>query len=631
MAVIRVNNVTKEFGARRVLENVSFEAGGNDKFGLIGINGSGKTTLLRIMLGMEQPTTGSVIRKDGIRIGYVPQYVEFHEDQTVMDFLMNEHRDIEANLRKHEQQLAATGNRVTEKLMRAYESAREEYDRIEGDHYETRALRMLTVFGLAEKQEQPVSDLSGGEQNILAITRALLVYPDVLVLDEPANHLDYLGIAWLEDFLRKYKGALLIVTHNRYLLDQVANGILDLSNGRIERYHGNYTDYQVQKLQARIRQEKEYESSRKKLEKLEAMVLRIRNIAQVYSDKSWGRRLRSRQSQLEKARSTAVERPAADPRKAAIRFDGEATHATIVLRLRNYTKAYGEQLLFDRIDLDITSGERIALVGPNGSGKTSLLRDIMEQGHWDNPVIRIGPSMQIGYCAQQQETLSPGNTIFQEIMISGAHSHQHAREVLARFLFYEDDLQKMVKNLSGGERNRLQLARVMLQKPNVLILDEPTNHLDIQTREAVEDALEEYKGTVLVVSHDRYFLEKLATRVLEVKDRRLYSYQGSYTAFWYTRGLERSQEHQQDEKKQKKKSKKKKLHKRKRPGNPWKIKELEKQIAQYENRVHAREQEAVDAFTRMENERGAELMQQTEELKQQLNAAYEEWLALQEQ
>ena len=387
--------------------------------------------------------------------------------------------------------------------------------------------------------------------------------------------------------------------------------------------------YRVQKFEAQIRQAKEHEAYQKKLDKLEAMVLRIRDIAQIYSDKSWGRRLRSRRTQLDKVKDSAVDGPEAGPRKAGIRFEGKTTHANIVLRLRDYTKAYGENRLLEGVDLDLTSGERVALVGPNGCGKTSLLRDIMEHGHWDNPAIRIGPSMHIGYCAQQQEMLQAENTIFEEIMTSGARSHQHAREILAQFLFFEDSLEKKVKNLSGGERNRLQLARVMLQKPNVLILDEPTNHLDILTREAVEEALDDYEGTLLVVSHDRYFLEKLVTRVLEVKDKGLCSYPGSYTEFWYAREAAAREAQTKQKPKQRAPKKKAAASQTKRSGNPWKLKELEAQIAELEDQMHRCEKEATEAFASLDNKKGTELMQQAEGHKQRLEEAYEEWLGMQ--
>ena len=634
MAVIRAQGITKEFGAQCVLDDISFEIGDNDKIGLIGVNGSGKTTLIRILLGIDPPTAGSIQRSSDIRIGYVPQYVTFQEDQTVMDYLMKEHRGVEEKLRTCEHQLAEAAPEDAEKRMRAYQRVRDEYDRIDGELYEAQAERMLAAFGLSDRMNRAVSVLSGGEQNILAITKALLARPDLLVLDEPANHLDYVGIAWLENFLKNFKGAVLIVSHNRYLLDQIVTTVFEVSQARLARYPGNYSDYRAQKLRRQIQQEKEYETYSRQLVNLEAMVLRIRNIAQAYSDKSWGRRLRSRQSQLDKLKSSGVDRPENDPSAATIRITGEQTHANIVLRLRNYRKQYGDRILLQDVDLDITSGERVALVGPNGSGKTSLLRDIMEHGHWDNPVIRIGPSMNIGYCAQQQEVLHPESTIFMEIMACGARSNQNAREVLARFLFFEDDLHKKVKNLSGGERNRLQLARLILQNPNVLILDEPTNHLDIQTREAVEAALDDYKGTLLVVSHDRYFLDKLADRVLEVTDRTLRDFQGSYSEFWYAREQRENESREQKEREKEReraarRQRQESQSTKSRGGNPWKLKKSEEMISTLEKRTHACEHEMADAFANGDHVRGTALMQELETRREELEKNYEEWLSMQ--
>ena len=344
------------------------------------------------------------------------------------------------------------------------------------------------------------------------------------------------GLAWLEEFLRDFRGAVLLVSHNRYLLDRVANSIVELENGRTRRYPGNYSKYR-QIRQERLRTEQaQYNAYQQRLAHLESLVRKFADIAQGHaSDQSWGKRLRARRSQLAREKEKGLAKPQLEQDVIKLRFGAAATTADIALRLRGYDRSFGELKLFDRVDWDIGGGECWALVGHNGCGKTTLLRDIVEKGRWEHPVIRIGPSLTIGYCAQQQEVLDGENTVFEELMGLAGGNCEKVLALLARFLFRDQEVHKQIKDLSGGERNRLQLARLMLLEPNFLILDEPTNHLDIPTREAVEAALSEFAGTILVVSHDRYFLDKVVNRIAEVADCGLHMYEGNFTAFWQSR------------------------------------------------------------------------------------------------
>jgi ATP-binding cassette subfamily F protein 3 len=317
-----------------------------------------------------------------------------------------------------------------------------------------------------------------------------------------------MGLAWLEEFLIKFKGAVLIVSHNRHTLDRVVEGILTLEDGRVTRYEGGYTAYRATRLRELIAQQADYGANQKRLAQVEALVKRLELTARARPSTVAGRRLRARRSQLAREKAQAVEKPTLSVSAITADFGGERTQANIVLQVRGYSKAFGDLSLFENVDFDITSGERVAIVGPNGSGKTTLLRDVVTNGEWENDVIRIGPSIRTGYAAQEQEVLEGDRTIIEELMESPPPSSETAAFALLRkFLFTRDDLRKRVSNLSGGERNRLQLARLTKLKPNFLILDEPTNHLDIPAREAVEDALAEYEGSILVVSHDRYFLD----------------------------------------------------------------------------------------------------------------------------
>jgi len=621
MQLASLQNVSKVYGAQTVLRDVSFRISSGQKLGLIGPNGSGKTTILRILLGIEEPNAGTAVLTKGVSVGYVPQYVEYNERETVLDCILSDYSRIDAELREKERRLAEASGKSLHKALRSYQRTRDAYDLIEGHDFPRRAEAVLDALGLGAKCTQFVGSLSGGEKNVLSMAKVLLGKPDLLVLDEPANHLDYLGIAWLEDFLIRFGGAALIVSHNRYLLDRVVDGILDLSDGNVTSYAGNYSAYKASKLRALIAQQSDYVANQKRLAQLEALVNKFADLARSHSDPKWGKRLRARRSQLEREKKQAVEKPTLGQSTMRPEFATEASRANIALQVRNYSKAFGDLRLFDNAELDIACGERVALIGPNGSGKTTLLRDIVEHGDWGNLALRVGPSINIGYCAQEQECLRSDGLVLDEITSAARITTRDALGVLARFLFDYDDVRKRVADLSGGERNRLQLARLMVTKPNLLILDEPTNHLDIPSREAVEEALADFEGTVLVVSHDRYFLDKVVNRVVEVRDRSLVSYPGNFTDFWYAR--QTSQPRTTGRIAKRRKGRQRPKPKR---GTPESVARLEQRIAEAEGRKLALEQRMTDAFSRRDHREGARAGKQLEQLKAQLDDLYDKWL-----
>ena len=622
MLLVSFQNVAKRYITETVLEDVSFQISTGQKLGLIGPNGSGKTTILRILLGQEPPSSGHAVLTKGVKVGYVPQYVEFDEDDTVLGCLLVENERLAVALREQEKRLAQASEEGLNKAFRAYEKARSDYELLDGDNYPQRAQAMLNALGLGEKEEQKIGSLSGGEKNVLSLTQALLAEPDLLILDEPANHLDYLGVAWLEDFLKRFKGAVLIVSHNRYLLDRAIDGILQLQSGRVTYYNGGYSTYRVARLRELLAQQADYTANQKRLAQLEDRVKIFERIARANSDPKWGKRLRAIRSQFEREKSQAVEEPTLGASAIRADFATETTRAKIAVQIRDYNKAFGDQKLFENADMDIDCGERVALVGANGSGKTTLLRDIVEHGAWESQVIRIGPSLTVGYCSQDQEVLRDDRTILEEIQSASPMSRRDAAHILGRFLFDWDNLQDRVKDLSGGERNRLQLARLMAMKPNFLILDEPTNHLDIQAREAVEEALEEFKGTLLVVSHDRYFLDKIAERVVEVRDRKLVSYPGNFTDFWYARqrsmpravGRVTTRRRHREQKKP-----------RKAPTES--LQALEQRITTAEEKRLVLERRITEAFERRDQREGRRAAKQLEHLKAQIDDLYEKWMA----
>ncbi len=622
MLVASFHNVSAHFGSQIVLDGVSFQIDDSEKLGLIGRNGSGKTTLLNILTGGVEPTSGSVVVPQSTTVGYVPQYIDAQDDVTVRDYLLADYNRVSDELRRAEQMLESANQAGTARALNTYQEALDAYDRMDGEQFVDEAGSTLASMGLEGKDDQQIGSLSGGEQNVLSLTRALLTKPDLLLLDEPGNHLDFLGMAWLEDFLLRFRGAVLVVSHNRYLLDRVAGGILELENGRVTRYEGNYSAYRAQRLRGLLSQQSDYIANQKRLDKLEALVKRFEQIARVNSDPAWGRRLRARRSQLEREKRQAVEKPEFDTSAIRTRFDTAPTRANIAVQVRGYTRGYGDELLFEDADMEVNGGETVALVGANGTGKSTLLRDIVENGAWDAEYIRVGPSMKVGYSAQQQETLDDSQTIVQQLREVAPMSNQAAYAFLSALLFDREDVDKLVGDLSGGERNRLQIARLMATKPNLLILDEPTNHMDIQSQEAVEEALEDFQGTLLVVSHDRYFLDKLAERVIEIRDRKMVSHPGGFSEFWQSRRPTDTRVVGR-------------VSRRRRRSEPDRVQrahdrqaraDLERRIQESEARKLELENEMAQAFANRQMRQGRRSQRQLERLSAELQDMYDRWV-----
>ncbi len=533
--MIDIQNVKKDYAGTTVLAGASARISRGEKVALIGGNGAGKTTLLRILMGEDDDWSGKIVRENGARVAFVPQFFpEF--DGTALEYVLEPFRETRDRLASLEEEMASADGKALDRALAEYGALRAEYDANGGDLAEERSLRYLSGAGLEKLARVKTQVLSGGERNALALTRALLSRPDLLVLDEPGNHLDAWGLSWLERCVRDYPGAVLIVSHNRYLLDRTVTRVLELESGKIESYTGNYSAYRMERLRKAVAGEMDWKADQKRIARLEEVVKRFETIARAHPDPKWGRRLRARRTQLEKTRERSAEKPRAPDAKAGISFAGERSRADIALKATEYTKTFGASPVLDAVSLTMAPGDRVALVGPNGSGKTTFLEAILREGTRDGSgPIAIGPSMRVSYCSQHGDALNPEETVLGACVASGAKTADEAWKALSPLLFSRESLERKIASLSGGETNRLQLALASISRANFLILDEPTNHLDIPSREAVEDALADFDGTVLVVSHDRYFLDRIATRVVEIDDGEFVEYDGNFSEFWYRR------------------------------------------------------------------------------------------------
>jgi ATP-binding cassette subfamily F protein 3 len=534
MSLIELRNLGKNWSGTVLFESLHCRVNAGDKIGLIGRNGTGKSTLVRIIAGEDEDYEGRVLRQRKARIAVVEQYLRIEGAETVSGFLLRPVLKLREGLRSLENEMASCGPDRMEAVLSSYQSVRDRYDELEGDSAEKRMERLLEQAGLNGKTGNPTAQLSGGEKNILALIRAMLSRPDLLILDEPGNHLDFWGLAWLEQFLSSLSCAVLMVSHNRYLLDRVAERMWELENGGLIELDGNYSHYRLEKLRKLVNRGQSYRTEQKKIQRLEELVKRFEVIASARPDPAWGKRLRARRSQLAKAKENAIEKPAEAGGAISLEFRHTRSKADIALDVIGYSKRFGELRLFEDAGLRISVGDRVALVGPNGCGKTTLLRDVVRSACWDSDVLRLGPSMRIGYCAQNQEVFNGGDSIESAFLKLGAANRREVLGAVSPFLFGMKDLAKQISELSGGEKNRLQIARALYLKANFLIMDEPTNHLDINAREAVESGLEDFDGTLLVVSHDRYFLDKCAERVVLVQDRDLLPYDGNFSEFWFS-------------------------------------------------------------------------------------------------
>ena len=525
MIILQANKIERSFAGEVLFDNISLQVDERDRIALVGKNGAGKSTLLKILVGEEEPTSGEINKKRDLSLSYLAQDSRFESSNTIYDEMLHVFDDLrktEKSLRQMELEMGEKTGADLDKLMLDYDRLSEEFRQAGGFTYEADIRAILYGFKFDESMWQmKIEELSGGQNTRLALAKMLLEKPNLLVLDEPTNHLDIETIAWLENYLVNYSGALLIVSHDRYFLDKVATITLDLTKHSLDRYVGNYSSFVEQKEQKLLTEAKNYEKQQKEIAALEDFV--NRNLVRASTTK----RAQSRRKQLEKMER--LDKPEAGTKSAHMTFHSDKASGNVVLTVEEAAVGYDDQILSEPINLDIRKMNAVAIVGPNGIGKSTLIKSIVGQIPFIKGEARFGANVEVGYYDQTQSKLTPHNSVLDELWNDFKLTPEvEIRNRLGAFLFSGDDVKKTVGMLSGGERARLLLAKLSMENNNFLILDEPTNHLDIDSKEVLENALIDFDGTLLFVSHDRYFINRVATQVLELSEEGSTLYLGDY-------------------------------------------------------------------------------------------------------
>ena len=537
MIVLSVQHISKAFGGNEVLKDVSLTVQQRERIGLVGINGCGKSTLLKILAGELQADQGTVSLSKQLKLGYLAQQSPLIEGQTVyqvMDSVFGPVREMEERLRDLEHQMAAAQDELTlKRLGESYARLNQRFEEEGGYDYRSRIQGVLKGLGFTEAmQQQDAGLLSGGERTRLFLAKLLLSRPDILLLDEPTNHLDLNALNWLENYLGDYPGSVLVVSHDRFFMDRVCDGIVEMAFGRTEQYPGNYSRYLDLRAERWLTRERAYDAQQKEIARQLEVIRRLKSFNREKSIK----RAESREKMLDKI--TLLERPE-EEKQVFFTFTARRRTGDDVMQVRHLKKGFEGKPLFDDLSFELRRGDRVALIGENGIGKTTLFRLITAEEAPDGGSIVYGANVDIGYYDQHQRGLSPDKTILDEVWDTFPRMDQtEIRSALGQFLFSGEDVFAPIKTLSGGERGRVALTKLMLRQDNLLLLDEPTNHLDMNSREVLENALDSYEGTILAISHDRYFINRFATRVMELTASGLAVYQGNYDDYLLAKAKE---------------------------------------------------------------------------------------------
>jgi ATP-binding cassette subfamily F protein 3 len=635
MSILSCNNITKSYIVDTILESLSFNVEYGDVIGLIGLNGSGKTTLFNILAGETDKDSGEIYIQKDIRVGYLKQHVKidshkslFNECLEEFDYLIQMEKDIR-DMENQIAMLSEDGDSVElNKLMDEYGKISEEFVELNGFGYESEIKGVLKGLGFDDEDfDKSVNILSGGQKSRLYLAKLLLKKPELLLLDEPTNHLDIDAISWLEKFLKDYKGSALVISHDRYFLDNIANRIFYLENKKLYIYNTNYSRFMIQRKKDLDLIRKQYEDQQKEIKRQEEIITRFMN----YGGSRYIKQAQSRQKLLNKMKLLEIQ---PDNKKTKFNFQLNIQSGNDVLMVENISKAFGDFTLLKDISFNIYKGERVGLIGPNGIGKTTLFKIILGELEKDDGLIKIGHNVFSAYFDQEMDKLNLENTIIDEIWDENPNlTHYDIRTILSQFLFVGDDIFKEIKDLSGGEKGRLALLKLMLSKANFLLMDEPTNHLDIDSKEVLEEALIDYEGTVLVISHDRYFLNKVTNKIIELTSGGIKEYLGNYDYY-----LEKKNEilYEDDEENEKTKTQLKIEKKKEKEllqierNKREKIKEIEAKINGLEEEINDIDSALCNPEIYDNHEEIINLSKNREELNIQLNELYDKWIDLTE-
>ena len=637
--ILSCNNISKSFGTDIIIKSCSFNIEDHEKAAIVGINGAGKSTLLKIITGEEPADTGIVTLAKDKTIGYLAQQQDLQSDRSIYDELLSVKQyilDMESELRRIEAAMNSASGDELEALMNRYTNLNHEFEMNNGYAYKSEITGVLKGLGFTEEDfSLHVNTLSGGQKTRVSLGKLLLSKPDIIMLDEPTNHLDMESISWLENYLLNYNGAVLIVAHDRYFLDKIVSKVIEIDNGDCTVFSGNYTDYASKKAILRNMKLKEYLNQQRDIKHQEEVIAKLKQFNREKSIK----RAESREKMLDKME--VVDKPVELNAKMNIQLEPSVVSGNDVLTVTDLTKSFDGNTLFNNINFDIKRGERVALIGNNGTGKTTILKLINGIIQPDSGSIYLGAKVAIGYYDQEHHVLDPDKTLFQEIQDAYPDlNNTQIRNTLAAFLFTDDDVFKYIRDLSGGERGRVSLAKLMLSNANLLILDEPTNHLDIVSKEILENALNSYTGTVLYVSHDRYFINATATRIIELTNQNIVNYIGNYDyylekrdilttkTFPATTGSSSADTAVKDSKISWQQSREEQNRLKKRKNE---IKRTEERISVVEERLSAIDAEYSDPSIGSNTARLMELHNESAGLQKELDELYEHWDSLMEQ
>ena len=637
--ILSLSNVSKSYGTDVILEKISFNIEEKEKAAIVGVNGAGKTTLFKIITGEISSDSGDIYFKKDSSFGYLKQNAIPNSEGTIYNEMLAVFSPLikaEDDLRQMEHEMSHMSGTELKEHMKKYSDLQYKFELMDGYSYKSRIKGVLKGLGFTEDDfDRPVKSLSGGQKTRVYLGSLLLSKPDLLLLDEPTNHLDIESIAWLEDFLRSYTGAVLIISHDRYFLDKIVTKTIEIENKKSHIYEGNYSFYAKNKEINRQIEQHHFVQQQKEIKHQEDVIAKLRSFNREKSIK----RAESRQKQLEKME--VVNRPENLPDKMRLKLTPKITSGNDVLHAEGLSKSFDNKTLFSNLDIDIKRGEKTAIVGPNGIGKSTLLKILLGKAEKTTGEIKWGTNVHVGYYDQEQHNFNENNTIFQEISDTYPEmTNGEIRNVLAAFVFEGDDVFKLISSLSGGEKGRISLAKIMLSKANFLILDEPTNHLDIFSKEILENAINNYEGTVLYVSHDRYFINKTATKIIELSKDGVKEYLGNYDYYIEKKNTAKREEmlfgektHQpekqeisetklsyQEQKEQQAKERKLKNQ----------IKKIETEIEETELKIQALEEELMKPEIATDADKARELFDQKTDLETHLNELYDKWESIQE-